>query len=181
MQLFAAVMNMLAQSKSFGLTLLFSCVIVRWVHSKTLLWDLGCVFSICESGNSMREIIGAAVFSSCLPMIYSGHIFEFCIAIGSFGVGSLQLVMLPPRAAMGEGGVLGISEPQARRDYPCMFPPIEFEREYLTPTTPLELPSAYLSNFIYYFGEELNTGIVGQTIRKNVPALAGNRLFQLAP
>eukprot|EP00961_Rhodomonas_salina_P260415 3519049-Rhodomonas_salina.1 len=60
-------------------------------------------------------------------------------------------------------------------------PAIEFEREYLTPVRSLHLPGSYLQNLIYRYGDELNHGIVGQTIRKNVPELAANPLFYLAP
>lgn len=60
-------------------------------------------------------------------------------------------------------------------------PPLQLSDEYVKVFASGEFQEAFMNNFIKHYGQELNDGVVGSTIRKNVPAIAHVDLYMLEP
>ena len=88
LQLFAAVTNFLAQTSDIHITLVFACMCIHCAGN-VALWDLRTPLK--TEDHTRAHTIAAAVVTSCLPMIFSGHIADFCTAVAAFLAGGALL------------------------------------------------------------------------------------------
>ena len=85
LQLFAACTNFLAQTNGSPVTLLFVAMCIHTAY-KANFWDLSIPRNEQDYANA-RQVIVAAVITSCLPMIYNDKIPQFCVAVLAFLAG----------------------------------------------------------------------------------------------
>ncbi len=68
--------------------------IAFWMSSaiETGLWDVsGDALDTADWARS--NLIVAAVFTSCMPMVFSGNVGGFCVAIGAFACGGAAIAL----------------------------------------------------------------------------------------
>jgi hypothetical protein len=87
-QLLVAVCNIFAQCDVGPITLIFVAMCVQ-KSANTDLWDLENPLDNTHWARSY--LIFAAVFTSCLPMIFTGNLQAFCVAVSVFSVGGAML------------------------------------------------------------------------------------------